>query len=171
MAGIGAPSGFSAPSPLLPTHDLALFDSGKPPLDEWLRARALKSEGRSARTWVVETTERVVGFYCLATGGVRHEDALLPKLRRNMPNPTPVIVLARLAVDKAFHGRGLGSALLRDAFRRSLKLHGEVGFAAIVVHALDDEAKAFYLRHGMQEFPAGSRTLYLTSETLARVLG
>jgi GNAT superfamily N-acetyltransferase len=160
----------AAPAPLTNGHILSKFDCGKAPLNDWLRLRAMKQEGRSARTLVVAIGSEVIGYYSLATGGVRHDDHPLPKLKRNIPNPIPVIILARLAIDKNSQGMGLGSWLLQDAFKRSLSLHDKIGFVAVVLHAVDDDAKAFYIRYGMQEFPVGSRTLYIPIETIIKTL-
>jgi GNAT superfamily N-acetyltransferase len=119
---------------------------------------------------VVTDHASVVGYYCLATGGVHHDSHPLPKLRRNMPNPIPVLILGRLAVDRNFQGNGIGSSLLQDAMRRTLSLHADVGFAALVVHAIDDEARAFYIKYGMQEFPIGTRSLYMPIDTIAAAI-
>jgi GNAT superfamily N-acetyltransferase len=160
----------SAPVPLTAAHDLSAFDCGKLPLNDWLRLRALKSNGRSVRTFVVTTTGPVVvGYYALAMGAVSLDTAP-PGMRRNMPNPVPVALLARLAVDRNSQGFGIGPALLRDSLQRCLSVHSEIGFAGIVVHAIDDDAVAFYLRYGMQEFPAGSRSLFMPIKTIEAAL-
>jgi GNAT superfamily N-acetyltransferase len=156
----------SAPAPLTKDHVLTGFDCGKAPLTDWLRTKAIKSEGKSARTMVIADATGVIGYYCLATGGVHHDEKPLPKLKRNMPNPIPTMTLGRLAVDKNFQGAGIGSAILQDALQRVLRVHAEVGFRALIVHAIDDEAKAFYIRYGFQEFPMGTKTLFLPIETL-----
>lgn len=160
----------SAPEPVGPHHDLSTFGCGKPALDDWLRNRALKAEARSARTYVVCAAEaQVVGYYSFAAGGVRLEE--LPKsLRRNMPPIVPVTILARLAVDRRYHGVGLGKGLLKDGLTRALRASHVIGSAAILVHALDDEAGRFYARYGFVEFPENSRTLFLPIEVVARAL-
>jgi GNAT superfamily N-acetyltransferase len=160
----------AAPVGLGPAHDLSRFDSGKPPLDEWLRLRALKSEGRTARTFVVAEGSAVIGYYCLATGSVDRK-AAPGRLRRNAPNQVPVIVLGRLAVDRRWQGRGLGADLLCDAFRRVLAASQEVGIAALLVHAIDDDALRFYMKQAeFIEHPADLRTLFLPIETIADAL-
>src|SRR5690349_2954775 len=109
----------SAPEPIGPEHDVSRFDCGKPPLDDWLKTKALKSEGRSARCFVVCDGSTVIAYYALSTGTVAHAGA--PRaLRHNMPEPTPVMVIGRLAVDRAHHGKGVGGHLLRDALGRIL---------------------------------------------------
>lgn len=160
----------SAPEPIGPHHDVSAFGCGKPAQDDWLRNRALKAEGRSARTYVVCTqTALVVAYYSFAAGGVRLEE--LPKqLRRNMPPIVPVTILARLAVDQRYRGAGLGKGLLKDGLLRALRASQVIGSAAILVHALDDEAGAFYARYGFVEFPENSRTLFLPIDVVARAL-
>jgi GNAT superfamily N-acetyltransferase len=147
-----------------------MFTCGKPALDDWLRNRALKAEGRSARTYVIcAPAAAVVGYYSFAAGGVRPED--LPKgLRRNMPPIVPVTLLARLAVDYRHHGAGLGKGLLKDGLIRALRASQVIGSAAILVHALDEEAGRFYTRYGFLEFPENSRTLFLPMDAVAKAL-
>src|SRR5690349_21333336 len=109
----------SHPEPLTTEHDISQFACGEPSLDDWLRRRALQNQASGAsRTYVVCHTERVVGYYALAVGAVSHEHAT-GKVRRNMPEPVPVMVLGRLAVDQNFQGRGIASGLLRDAILRT----------------------------------------------------
>lgn len=167
VEGGGPP--LSPPCPIAPAHDTAAFSCGQEPLDDWLKQRALKSEGRSARTYVVCSGETVVGYYALAAGAVARAGAPA-KLRRNAPDPIPVMIIGRLAVDEGFAGMGLGSGMLRDAFRRILQVSQTVGCRAVLVHAIDRDAAAFYARYGFIEFPAGSRTLFLPLETLAAAL-
>ena len=101
---------------------------------------------------------RVVGYYALATGAVAHAMAT-GRVRRNMPEPIPVMVIARLAVDLAYQGTGLGSALLRDALLRTLVVSEAVGIRAVLLHAMSDEAKRFYLHHGFAESPVDPMTM------------
>jgi GNAT superfamily N-acetyltransferase len=150
------------------------FDCGKQPLNDFLRKRALGNEGKASRTYVVtavsgEFAGEVVAYYTLAAGAVRLEESP-KKLSRNMPNPLPVMVLGRLAVDTRFEGRGIGKAMLREAMQRVLRASQGIGARALVVHAIDDEALAFYARFGFQPFPPGSRTVWLPIETIAAAL-
>jgi GNAT superfamily N-acetyltransferase len=157
----------SAPEHLDAHHDIAAFDSGTPDLDLWLKRRALTNEALGAsRTYVVCASGRVVGFYALATGAVAHE-AVTGRVRRNMPDPIPVMVLARLAVDRAYQGRGLGRALLRDALLRTLQAAEIVGIRAVLVHALSPSAKQFYLQAGFTEAPLSPMTLLVTLTDVA----
>jgi GNAT superfamily N-acetyltransferase len=161
----------SAPEHLTPAHDLTAFDSGIPALDDWLKRRALANEeAGGSRTYVVCAGGRVVGYYALATGGVTQE-AATGRVRRNMPDPVPVMVLARLAVDRAYQDRGLGAGLLREAILRILQAAELGGIRAILVHAISAEAKRFYERHGFVESPIDPMTLMITVADAKRALG
>jgi GNAT superfamily N-acetyltransferase len=155
-------SDISAPEHLKAEHDLSAFDCGTPELDTWLKRRALQNEALGAsRTYVVTAERRVVGFYALANGAVAHKD-VSAKTRRNMPDPIPVMVLGRLAVDKAYQGRGLGSALLRDALLRTLGASQIAGIRAVLLHAISEDAKRFYERAGFYECPVDPMTMMIT---------
>jgi len=158
-----------APAPLLPVHDVSRFDCGKPPLNDWLKHIALKAEARSARCYVILRRQHVVGFYCLAAGAVRHDGAPR-KLRRNLPDPTPVVIIGRLAIDKDHQGQGLGRALLQDALLRITRASELVGARAVLVHAVDQEAIPFYARYGFRAFPVGNQTLFLPIEEIIQSL-
>lgn len=153
---------WSAPVLLTAAHHVADFDCGESTLDHWLKHRALRNEGRGAsRTYVVCADQQVVAFYCLATGSINSE--LAPgRIRRNMPDPIPVMVLGRLAVDLAWQRHGLGKALLHDAILRTLQVAELVGVKALLVHALSDAAVRFYEDHGFHSSPANPRTLFLS---------
>ncbi|MFZ3012756.1 MAG: GNAT family N-acetyltransferase [Nitrospira sp.] len=164
-------SDISAPEKLLAEHDLADFDSGEPALDDWLRRRALANEERgSSRTYVVCVGKRVVGYYSLAVGAAAHVDAP-GRVKRNMPDPVPVMVLGRLAVDRDFQGRGIGSGLLRDAVLRTMQAAEIAGIRAILVHALSDAAKHFYQRHGFIASPIDPMTVMITVAEAVKTLG
>ena len=162
MAGRGTLKLAAAPTPLTPDHDLSSFSSGVPALDDWLRRRALANQYSGAsRTFVAEDAAgQVLGFYSLAAGAVAHALGT-GAVRRNMPNPIPVVVLARLAVSVQFHGLGLGAALLQDAAYRCQRVAEHAGVRAMLVHALDERAAAFYLHHGFVPSPVLGRTLML----------
>lgn len=164
-----APSGLTPPIALTSAHDLARFRCGKAPLDDWLRSHALNNEGRSSRTYVVCEGREVVGYYCLSTGAEKRESAP-SKIRRNIPDPIPLIVLGRLAVHIDHHGKGIGDGLLKDALMRAAQVSKIVGSRAILVHAIDQNAMAFYVRYGFVEFPEGSLSLFLPTETIFRTL-
>ena len=160
-----------APAPLNNDHQIDGFSSGAATLDVWLKrkARANQVSGAS-RTFVLCRGDRVVGFYALAAGSVSHD--LAPrKIRQNMPDPIPVIVLGRLAIDASEQGNGLGRALLRDAVLRITVAAQEVGIAAILVHALNDRAKAFYLGAGFAESAFEPMTLFARIKDIKALMG
>lgn len=152
---------FTQPELLTANHDLSKFDCGEPSLNEWLEKRALANNASGAtRTYVTTDGFRVVGYYSLATGSV--ERANVPgRMRRNQPEMVPVIVLARLAVDRTCERQGLGSQLLRDAIVRSVRVADQVGVRAILVHALHQEARMFYLRFDFDPSPTDELDLLL----------
>ena len=151
------------PAHLTPAHDVAAFDSGAPALDDWLKRRALDSEKTHAsRTYVVTAGGRVIGYYALTTGA--GDQAAAPgRVRRNMPDPIPVMVIGRLAVDRPYQGRGIAQGLLRDAILRTLQAGEIAGIRAILVHAISEDAKRFSLRHGFAESPIAPMTLMTQS--------
>jgi GNAT superfamily N-acetyltransferase len=167
---MGAVRPLVAPAALAPSHDLEAFDSGVPPLDEWLkrRARANETEGAS-RTFVLCEESRVIGYYSLAAGSLMHANAI-GKVRRNMPDPVPVILLGRLAIDSRWQGKGLGADLLRDAVLRTTSAAETIGVRAILVHAISEAAKAFYERRGFRSSPADPMTLMITIEDARKAL-
>jgi GNAT superfamily N-acetyltransferase len=151
----------SAPEPLASHHSVEHFHCGEPPLDEWLKRRALPNQASGAsRTFVIQAQGRAIGYYALAAGSVARIDA--PRtLRRNMPDPVPVVVVERLAIDSRWQRRGLGAALLKDALLRCLAAAAGVGIAAVLVHALSEDARAFYQRAGFVPSPIHPLTLLL----------
>lgn len=160
----------TAPAPIEAGHDVSTFDSGVPSLDEWLQKRALKNEKASAsRTYVACDGNRVVGYYCLSAGAVALQDAP-KKMTRNMPDPIPVLVMGRLAIDKEWQNKGLGKALLLDAARRTIQAGEIAGVAALLVHALSEEAKRFYLSRGFLESPVQPMTLCMRLADAREVL-
>lgn len=162
MGEIGEGSGsLSAPEPIAGHHEIEAFDSGEPDLDSWLRKRALTNEReRASRTFVVCSRNVVVGYYCLAAGSVSHAEAP-GSVRRNMPQPIPAIVLGRLAVDRRWGGKGIGAGLLKDAVLRSVHVSQELGARALLVHAISECAREFYLKFGFVESPINRMTLML----------
>ena len=152
----------TAVEPLANQHQIAEFNSGVPQLDDWLRRRALANQTTGAsRSFVVCEENRVVGYYALASGGV--DVAAAPgRFRRNMPDPTPVVILGRLAVDRTRQGRGLGRALFRDGARRVVHAAEAIGIRGLLVHAISEDAKAFYLALGFEPSPISPMTLMVT---------
>jgi GNAT superfamily N-acetyltransferase len=167
-AGTGV---LATPEPLAPHHELDAFESGVTTLDEWLKRRARRNEADGAsRTFVLCTDRFVVGYYSLAAGSVLHT-AATGKVRRNMPDPVPALLLARLAVDRAWHGKGLGADLLSDAVSRAIGAAETIGIRAILVHAISNEAKTFYEKHGLRSSPIEPMTLMVTIDEARRMLG
>ena len=160
-----------APERLNDSHHLDAFASGAPTLDAWLKrkARANQASGAS-RTYVLCRGIAVVGFYALAAGSIQHEH-LPRKLKQNMPDPIPVIVLSRLAIDATEQGHGLGRAMLRDAVLRISAAADEVGIAAVLVHALNDRARDFYLSCGFSETAIDPMTLIARIADIKAALG
>ena len=159
------------PEPLGAEHDVERFRNGRhATLDDWLRQRARTSEGLSARTYVICTQEpasQVVGYYAIATATAQRVTIPSAKLRKGMPHEVPLLLIGRLAIDAAFQGQGLGSALLVDALRRCAAASEIAGARGVIAHAIDDQADVFYRRHGfILAPPLGERTMLLPIESL-----
>ncbi|TAN53915.1 MAG: N-acetyltransferase [Rhodospirillales bacterium] len=151
-----------SPSLLNEGHDLVDFACCAASLDDWLKRRARPNQiSGASRTYVVTEGAKVVGYYCLASGALALNEAP-GKVKRNMPDPIPMIVLGRLAVDRAWQGKGLGVALLQDAVIRTSEAAGILGIRGILVHAISEEAKAFYERYGFTASPSQPITLVLS---------
>jgi GNAT superfamily N-acetyltransferase len=161
----------SAPEPLSAAHDPSDFNSGSETLDHWLRRRALRNEDAGAsRTYVVCAGSKVRGYYCLAAGSVELTRAP-GRIRRNMPDPVPVMVIGRLAVHSTLQGQGLGLDLLLDAVRRIRRAARIVGIRAILVHALSEDAARFYRKAGFRPSPVDPMTLMVTLADVEAALG
>jgi GNAT superfamily N-acetyltransferase len=152
----------SPPAPLSAEHVVDGFCCGEPLLDDWLKRRALANQlSGASRTFVAAGSDGLVlGYYALAAGAVAHASAT-GGVRRNMPDPIPVLVLGRLAVDQRAKGVKLGAALLRDAVNRATAVAENAGVRALLVHAIHDRARAFYLQYGFQPSPIDPLTLML----------
>ena len=154
--------GLSAPSLLSEEHRVGDFRCAAPELTKWLveRARQNQASGASRCFVVCDEQKNVVGYYALAAGAVSLQDAP-GRVRRNMPDPIPVIVLGRLAVHEDRSGEGIGQGLLKDALQRTLQVSDQVGARALLCHAIDEAAKAFYLKNGFIESPIHNMTVML----------
>jgi GNAT superfamily N-acetyltransferase len=152
----------SSPQPLTAEHRLEDFACGESSLDDWLRRRALINQTTGAsRTFVVtDESDQVLAYYALAAGAVSHQESP-GTIRRNMPDPVPVMVLARLALDQRLQGQQVGGALLKDALQRAVSVAQNIGVRALLVHALNDRARQFYAHYGFVPSPANPMTLML----------
>ena len=155
-----------APQPLATTHLADGFACGEAALDEWLKRRAMINQlSGASRTFVVtDQDHRIFGYYAMAAGAVSHPMAIRA-VRRNRPDPVPVMVLARLAADRQAHGIQLGASLLQDAVNRAVVVSQNAGVRALLVHALHDRARQFYEHYGFQESPQHPMTLMLRLNT------
>lgn len=158
------------PQPLAHHHDLERFDCGVESLNQWLKRRALKNQTTGAsRTFVACEGYRVLAYYALASSAIV-ADAAPGRFRRNMPNPIPVVVLARLAVDQSLRGKGFGQALVRDACMRVVQAADTIGIRGVVVHALSPDAKTFYEKLGFEPSGLNPFTLAVTLADLKTIV-
>ena len=168
MGAVRKSAAISGPVPLAEAHRLDSFRCGKPELEFWLKQRARKNQLEAAsRTFVVCAGNEVVGYYAISAGAVLHE-TVPGTVRRNMPEPIPVAVLGRLAVHSDWNGQGVGAGLLKDAVLRTARLAEEIGIRALLCHAIDENAKKFYLHHGFIESPIEPLTVMLNIAKLVK---
>ena len=156
-----------APQPLTAVHRVNDFACGEPSLDEWLKRRALNNQqsGASRTFVVVDGADQVLGYYALAAGAVAHQLAT-GAVRRNMPDPVPVLVLGRLAVDSRAQGIQLGAGMLQDVVNRAISVSQNTGVRALLVQALNEQARGFYQHYGFVPSPHNPMTLMLCLHTL-----
>ena len=160
----------SPPEPLAAGHVLDDFASVEASLDEWLKRRARANHAAGAsRVFVVAEERRVIGYYALASGAIAGAGSV-GRFRRNMPEPIPVVLLGRLAIDRARQGSGLGRALFRDCALRVAHAADTLGIRGIVVHAISDRARSFYLALGFDPSPTEPMTLMVTLADLRHLL-
>lgn len=166
------PLPLNSPVPLDASHDRAAFDCGVGPLNDYLHKYAVQNQqNRSARTYVATRGSRVVGYYTLAAGSVSRADTP-DRVAKGLANhPVPVILLARLAVDRSEQGQGLGKGLLKDALRRVIQAADLIGCRALLVHAKDESAKAFYEKFGFVPSPTHPLHLFLLVKDILANLG
>lgn len=159
----------TAPEPIGPEPIVEGFSCGQMSLDRWLIERASRSEGRTARTYVVcDEEHRVAGYCCVSAGSLPHAEAP-GRLKRNAPDPIPIIVLGRLAVDERYQSHGVGSGLVLDAMERTVAAADIIGVRGLLVNALSDEVEGFYLRLGFFRTPV-ENTVVMPVETIAKAL-
>ena len=160
--------GIKAPCPISDKHDASTFDCGHATLNDWLQRRAIKNERKGAsRTFVVCKNNTIISYYSLTVGATTREEAS-SKVRRNMPEPIPIMVLGRLAVDTQWQDKGTGVGMLKDAIMRTLIVAEQAGIRAILVHALSEEAKRFYLHSGFHESPINDMTLMIALDEVKK---
>ena len=139
---------YSSPQRISGEHIVENFDCGETSLNDWLKKRALKNDlGDASRTYVVCCDDKVVAYYSLHLGCIQHSEAVR-KIKRNMPDPIPAIVLGRLAVDASHQGKGLARALIKDMFLRAIQISDLAGTKAVLVKVLNDKVTAFYQSFG-----------------------
>jgi GNAT superfamily N-acetyltransferase len=169
---VSAPAPLQGPEPLSSTHDLSAFDCGKAPLNTFLLRFAMVNQfSATARTYVVHRENKVVGYYSLAAAAVEQTGAP-PRVAKGLPRlPIPLTLLARLAVDRVEQGKGLGPALLKDAFKKFLAAQEIVASRALLVHAKDDEAAGSYAHFGFESSHIDKYHLYLLTKDIKKTLG
>jgi GNAT superfamily N-acetyltransferase len=161
----------SLPILLSSEHELAGFDCGKAPLNDFLIKYALPNQASGgARTYVLTRGKRVIGYYSLAPASVAPDNAPARVLKGQGRYPVPVILMARFALDLKEQGRGYGRTLFRDALRRALARAEAIGGRAFLVHAKDEEARAFYARFGMEASPTNPLHLFLLFKDIRKSL-
>jgi len=160
----------SAPQPLAVHHRVDRFDCGKPALTDWLLRHARQAQGSgSARTFVACDDDRVAGYFSLTVGQIDTLEAP-ERIRRGMGQyPIPLVILARLAVDRSYQGCGLGFSLLQDAIRRAIAVAEHAGIRALLTHPIDAQADAFYRRFGFESTPGNDRQLILLLKDARRI--
>jgi predicted N-acetyltransferase YhbS len=160
---------YSQPRPIREDDEVGHFDCGDDPLNTYLIKKAVSNHRSGASRCFVTCREgRVVGYYALAAGSVERK-AVSGRFRRNMPDPIPVILLTRLAVDRREQGKGLGRHLLRDAITRTVYVADHIGARAMLVHAIDEDARNFYSRFDFEQSPTDPLHLLLSIKD-ARIL-
>jgi len=152
-------------------HQLDGFDCGKENLNRFLKRHAwVTQQAHGAQTYVLAKDLRVLGYYSLAAGSVAHDEASGRVKKGLARHPIPVILLARLAVDVSIQGKGVGSALLKDALIRTAQAADAIGARALLVHAKDDEAKAFYQHFTFEPSPSDPYHLLLIMKDLLQMV-
>lgn len=151
------------------SHAVDAFDCGEPALTRFLTRFALSSQqSNAAATYVGLADDQVIGFYSLVVGEVQYEGAPERLTKGLAQHPVPLMLLARLAVDQAWQGRGIGAGLLKDAMLRTLQAADIAGIRALAVHAKDEGARAFYQHFDFIDSPSDPLHLFLLIKDLRR---
>lgn len=165
-------SGYGVIEKLRRDHSLDSFDCGQDDLNRFLKRQAWNNQqSHSAQTYVLARDLSVLGYYSLAAGSVRQEDATERVKKGLARHPIPVILLARLAVDASLQGKGVGPALLKDALLRAASAADTIGARALLVHAKDEKAKGFYEHFDFKPSPSDPYHLLLVMKDLLRIVG
>ena len=162
----------STPQPLTATISIQGFDCGKPVLNDWLQRYARMAQGSgSARTFVaLDEAIQVAGYYSLTVGQVDVLEAP-DRVRQGMgAYPIPVVLLARLAVDRRYQGQGIGAGLLQDVIRRAVLIAEQAGIRALLTHPLDEDARRFYLGYSFMPSPVREDQLLLLLKDARRFI-
>lgn len=161
----------NAPVLLSSSHEVETFDCGEEALNTYLKKFALiNNQNSSSRTYVALRANRVVGYYTLTPGSVTKEQSP-QRIGKGLANhPVPVIILARLAVDKTEQGAGLGKGLLQDALLKVIHAAEIIGGRALLIHAKNEQAKSFYERFGFESSPIDPFHLYLLLKDIRKTL-
>ncbi|MEK6564625.1 MAG: GNAT family N-acetyltransferase [Candidatus Omnitrophota bacterium] len=163
----------SLTSPVLleSSHCVDDFDCGNPELNHYIQRFAfINNQHGAARTFVAVRNNKIAGYHTLTIGSVSKDEAPQRISQGLAKHPVPVVIVARLAVDKRFHGKGIGQALLKNALLRIARAADEIGGRAVLVHAKNDEAKAFYLKFGFEPSPTDRFHLYLLMKDIKKTI-
>lgn len=161
------------PTALTKEHDVSQFECGKPALSDWLKKHALQSDrsGHTKSMVITSDGKRVIGYYSFNIVSVEHKETTLPRATKGLAKYSiPIFLIARLAVDQNFQGRKLGKRLMRHALQRAAALSQDVPIRAIVVDAIDDDAKAFYTKFDFEPWPIDSFRMWLMVKDLLKSL-
>ncbi len=162
------------PAPLAKEHDLSQFECGKQPLTDWLKKHALQSQSSGHTKTLVITSQNnaVIGYYAYSVVSVEHEDTTPSRVKKGLARYSiPIFLIARLAIDVNQQGKGLGGRLLRHALKRAAAAAGkDVPIRAIVVDAIDEEAKAFYKCFDFEPWPIDGLRMWLMMKDLIATL-
>lgn len=163
---------FHAPRKFLQSDDVTSFDCGKQSLNEWLKKFAWRNQqAGTSVTYVVIAERKVVAYYSIAVGSVLPNEAT-PRVAKGIGKfAIPILLLARLAVDRSVQARGIGYSLMQDVLIRTVGVGNEIGLRAIVVDALDEDARRFYLRYGFEPSPIDEMRLMLLMKDVRNTLG
>jgi GNAT superfamily N-acetyltransferase len=138
------------------------FDCGQSDLNRYLRRHAWNNQkANSAQTYIACVGAAIAGYYSLSAAGVEHDEAPARVIKGLARHAVPVMLLARLAVGREFQGRGLGSALLKDALLRTLQAADIAGIRAVIVHAKNEATRLWYLNFGFEIGPVNPMHLFL----------